>query len=64
MRSDTTATSGPIRRPLRTVTPPYRGRRDDEMSTVGWGIALVLLVLLLPLGLPLLVVWLAYRLLR
>lgn len=34
---------------LRTVTPPYRGRPDSEMSTIGFSIFLGLLVLLVPL---------------
>lgn len=34
---------------LRTVTPPYRGRKDREMDVIGWGYLLGLLVLLVPL---------------
>lgn len=43
---------------LRTVTPPYRGRPDSEMSTIGFSIFLGLLVLLVPLLPFILIVWL------
>ncbi|MFB6136453.1 MAG: hypothetical protein ABEJ04_06805 [Halobacteriaceae archaeon] len=45
------------RRVVRTVSPPYRGRRDAEMNAVGWGYFLGLLVLLLPLLPFIVVVW-------
>ncbi len=34
---------------LRTVTPSYLGRPDLEMDVVGWGMFLLLLVVVLPL---------------
>ena len=34
---------------LRTVTPSYLGRPDLEMDVVGWGMFLILLVIVLPL---------------
>ena len=63
MATDAADTPVP-RRALRTVTPPFRDRRDTEMSTIGWGIALILFVLFIPLALPLLVVWVLLRVLR
>lgn len=43
---------------LRTVTPPYRGRPNIEMSTIGVTIFLGLLVLLVPLLPFILIIWL------
>ena len=34
---------------LRTVTPSYLGRPDLEMDVVGWGMFLLLLIVVLPL---------------
>ena len=64
MATGTPDTPPPARRVLRTVTPPFRDRRDTEMSAIGWGIALIMFVLFIPLALPLLVVWVLLRLLR
>lgn len=46
-----------VRKALRTVTPYYRGRSDEEMNLVGITYFLVLLVLLVPLLPFLLIVW-------
>lgn len=46
------------KRVIRTVTPPYRGRRDTEMSVIGWGYFLGLIVLLVPLLPFIVIVWL------
>ena len=64
MATDSAETPPPARKFLRTVTPPYRDRRDTEMSAIGWAIALTMIVLFIPLALPLLVVWVVLRLLR
>jgi len=42
---------------VRTVTPGYRGRPDVEMDSVGWAIALGMVVLLVPLLPFLVIVW-------
>jgi len=41
--------SDSARERLRTVTPSYLGRPDLEMDVVGWGMFLLLLVIVLPL---------------
>lgn len=41
--------SAPVRKVTRTVTPPYGGRADAEMHTIGIAYALGLVVLLIPL---------------
>jgi hypothetical protein len=46
------------RRVLRTVTPRYGGRGDNEMNAVGWGIGLGMLVLLVPMLPFIAIVWL------
>jgi len=48
----------PVKKALRTVTPPYRGRPDSEMTLVGIAYFLGLLVVLVPLLPFLAVVWL------
>jgi hypothetical protein len=47
----------------RTVSPPYRGRADSEMGTIGLIYFLGLLILLIPLLPFLAIVWLVSRLL-
>ncbi|ADJ13431.1 DUF7535 family protein [Halalkalicoccus jeotgali] len=42
---------------LRTVTPYYRGRSDEEMNLIGIAYFLVLLVLLVPLLPFMIIVW-------
>ena len=46
-----------VKEALRTVTPPYRGRPDREMSLIGFAYFLILLVVLVPLLPFLLIVW-------
>lgn len=46
-----------VKKALRTVTPYYRGRSDEEMNLVGIAYFLVLLVLLVPLLPFILIVW-------
>lgn len=62
--SESTAGSEPrpVKKTIRTVTPPYRGRPDVEMNTIGWGIFLVLVVLLVPLLPYLLIGWVIAKL--
>jgi hypothetical protein len=43
--------------PLRTVTPPSRTHPDASMDAIGWGIALGLVILLVPLLPFLVIVW-------
>ncbi|MFB6107199.1 MAG: hypothetical protein ABEJ70_09525 [Halobacteriaceae archaeon] len=45
------------RRVVRTVTPPYRSRPDEEMNAIGLAYLLGLLVLLVPLLPFLVIVW-------
>lgn len=45
------------RKALRTVTPSYRGRPDEEMNLIGITYFLVLLVVLVPLLPFVLIVW-------
>ncbi|WP_232686974.1 DUF7535 family protein [Halobacterium zhouii] len=47
----------PVKKVLRTVTPPYRSRPDAEMTTIGWLVFLVLLVLLVPLAPFIVALW-------
>ncbi|RXK46451.1 DUF7535 family protein [Halorientalis pallida] len=51
----------PLPEPLRTVTPPYGGRPDLEMDVIGWGIFLVMAVVVLPLLPFVLLLWLAAK---
>lgn len=53
--------AGLARKAKRIATPPYRGRRDVEMNTVGWAIFLILVALLVPLLPFLAIVWLLQR---
>ncbi|UPW01839.1 hypothetical protein M0R88_07020 [Halorussus gelatinilyticus] len=59
--SDETADGGampaPVKKIARTVTPPYRGRPDAEMTTIGIAYGLGLVVLLIPLLPFIVVVW-------
>ncbi|WP_158058469.1 DUF7535 family protein [Halorussus halophilus] len=47
----------PAKKVMRTVTPPYRGRPDAEMTTIGLAYFLGLVILLIPLLPFLLLVW-------
>jgi len=40
---------GPARKVVRTVTPPYGGRPDAEMGSIGWMLFLGVVILFLPL---------------
>jgi len=53
-----------LRKVVRTVRPPSRGRRDEEMDVVGWGIALAVVIVLVPLLPFLVVVWLVSKVLE
>lgn len=53
-----------VRETIRTVTPSYHGRPDEEMDVIGIGIFLGLLVLLVPLLPFLLVVWVISKVLE
>jgi hypothetical protein len=48
----------PAKRVLRTVSPPYRGRPDAEMTTIGWLLFVGMLFVLVPLLPFLVIVWL------
>ena len=50
------------RKVLRTVTPPFRGRPDREMTLVGTAYFLGLLILLVPLLPFIVIVWLISKL--
>ena len=52
----------PVTKVLRTVTPPYYGHSDREMNTIGAGIFLGLLVLLVPLLPFLIIIWVLSKL--
>jgi len=55
------AESGPVRKTVRTVTPPYGGRPDAEMDSIGWMLFLGLVILMIPF-LPILIVgWLVVK---
>jgi hypothetical protein len=47
----------PVKRVVRTVTPPYRSHGDAEMSIIGWLLFLGMLFVLVPL-VPFLVAYL------
>ena len=47
--------------PLRSVTPLTRPHPDAEMDTIGWGIFLGLMILIVPLLPFLLIVWLVLK---
>lgn len=53
-----------IERVYRTVKPTWVGHSDREMSTIGWGIFLGLLVLLVPLLPFILLAWVLGRILE
>lgn len=53
---------GAIQEAMRTVTPEYFGRPDREMNTIGWGVFLGLVVLLLPMLPFMIIVWVIARL--
>jgi len=52
------AGSAALPKPLRTVTPSSRTRPNQGMDSIGWGILLGLLVLLVPLLPFICIVWL------
>ena len=62
-RTESDREIGLARRTYRTVTPPYRGREDREMSAIGWALFLGMVVILLPLLPVLVLVWLVTKLL-
>lgn len=64
MASESDESPPPARRVVRTVTPPYRGRSDEEMNLIGYLIIGGLLVLLIPLGPFIIVAWLILRIRR
>jgi hypothetical protein len=45
-------------RVARTVTPPYRGRPDEEMNVIGYLLFAGLVMILIPLAPLLLLLWL------
>lgn len=47
----------PAKKVMRTVTPPYRGRPDAEMTTIGIAYFLGLVILLVPLLPFIVLVW-------
>ena len=47
----------PVKRVVRTVTPPFRSHGDAEMNTIGWLLFLGMLFILVPL-IPFLVAYL------
>ena len=49
--------ASPVRKAMRTVTPPYRGRPDAEMTTIGIAYGLGLVILLIPLLPFIVIVW-------
>ncbi len=60
--SETTEDPSATKKALRTVTPPYRGRPDTEMTVVGAVYFLTLLIMLVPLLPFLLIGWLLFKL--
>lgn len=55
---DESALPEPAKKALRTVTPPYRGRPDTEMTVIGIAYFLTMLVFLIPLLPFIVIVWL------
>jgi hypothetical protein len=49
---------------VRTVTPPYGDRPNVEMNTIGWGLFLGLVILLIPLLPFVVIIWAISRLLE
>ena len=64
MASESEESPPPLRRVARTVTPPYRGRSNEEMNIIGYLLIGGLLIVLVPLGPFIIVAWLIYRLRR
>lgn len=52
----------PVKKALRTVTPPFQGRPDAEMTFIGIAYFLGLVILLVPLLPFVVVVWLLSKL--
>lgn len=59
---DESAMPEPAKKVMRTVTPPYRGRPDAEMTTIGIAYFLGLVILLIPLLPFLAIVWVISKL--
>ncbi|WP_276280178.1 DUF7535 family protein [Halorussus caseinilyticus] len=55
--ADDDAIPAPVKKVARTVTPPYRGRPDTEMTTIGIVYFLGLVVLLIPMLPFIAIVW-------
>ena len=51
----------PVKKAMRTVTPPFRGRPDAEMTVIGTAYFLGLVILLIPLLPFLVIVWLVSK---
>lgn len=51
-----------VKKVVRTVTPPFRGRPDQEMNVIGVTYFLLLLILLVPLLPFVLIIWLLTKL--
>ena len=49
---------------IRSVTPLSDERPNQEMNLIGWGIFLVLLIVMLPFGLFLIPLWILWRVYR
>jgi hypothetical protein len=60
--TDESAIPEPAKKAMRTVTPPYRGRPDAEMTTIGIAYFLGLVVLLIPLLPFIALVWIISKL--
>lgn len=56
-RADDSALPEPAKKVMRTVTPPYRGRPDAEMTTIGIAYFLGLVILLIPFLPFIAIVW-------
>ena len=52
----------PVKKAMRTVTPPFHGRPDAEMTFIGLAYFLGLVILLVPLLPFIVVVWLLSKL--
>ncbi|MEZ3114638.1 hypothetical protein RYH80_01715 [Halobaculum sp. MBLA0147] len=60
--ADDTPVPEPLKRVVRSVTPPQVSRGNSQMDTIGWGYLAILAVMLIPF-LPFLVLaWLASKL--
>ena len=55
--ADESALPEPAKKVMRTVTPPFRGHPDAEMTTIGIAYFLGLVVLLIPLLPFIAIVW-------